>query len=46
MANIIQDLPYFREDRLPLEREGEYRQPKVKESLDAAKARIEASKSN
>lgn len=38
------DLAYFKEDRLPLTGDGSIRQPKVKESLDAAKAEIEASK--
>ncbi|KAI9167615.1 Pre-mRNA-splicing factor ATP-dependent RNA helicase PRP43 [Paramyrothecium foliicola] len=38
------DLPLFQEDRLPQTQKRGYRQPEVKASLDAARARIAASK--
>lgn len=43
-AEWLLDLPYFNEERLPLRGDGTLRQPKVKASLDAARARKEASK--
>ncbi|KAG8417585.1 hypothetical protein J3459_008580 [Metarhizium acridum] len=45
-AEWLLDLPFFQEGRLPTKGNGLLRQPKVKRSLDDAKARIEASKDN
>ncbi|CAH0016620.1 unnamed protein product [Clonostachys rhizophaga] len=42
-AEWLVDLPNFQENQLALKKDGRLRQPKVKESLDAAKARIAAS---
>ncbi|KAI9901934.1 hypothetical protein N3K66_003751 [Trichothecium roseum] len=43
-AEWLLDLPYFAAERLPLKGDGSFRQGMVKQSLDAAKAGIEASK--
>ncbi|CAG9973985.1 unnamed protein product [Clonostachys byssicola] len=42
-AEWLVDLPNFQENQLALKKDGSLRQPKVKNSLDAAKARIAAS---
>ncbi|KAM0514559.1 hypothetical protein ACHAPE_006855 [Trichoderma viride] len=41
---VSQKLPFFQDDRLPQKRDGSFRQPNVKLSLDNAKARIETAK--
>lgn len=38
---VFQDLPYFQQDRFPQKRDGSFRQPNAKLSLDNAEARIE-----